>query len=130
MTAPFRILVTGSRHCTDEQGLYVEDVLTRTAAPVLAASIRVIVVHGKCPKGGVDLVAHRWAEATDGATPEPVEADWARYGRRAGPIRNSWMVERRANICLGFPAADSVGSWDGLKQAARAGIRGEVWPLR
>lgn len=131
MTAPFRILVTGSRHCTDEQAELVAACLEGVVRGewVHTGKRPVVVVHGRCPYGGVDLAAHRWAERFDGATPEPVPADWSRHGKAAGVIRNGEMVSHGADICLAFPAKDSRGTWDCIRKVADAGIRVHIEPL-
>ncbi len=131
MGEPLRILVTGSRHCTEDEAEFVarkihavvsRDQMTNGSRPV-------IIVHGKCPNGGVDLAAHKWAEINDDMEPEPHPADWEPYGRAAGPIRNGEMVATRPEVCLAFPAPGSRGTWDCVRQAADAGIPVEVWPL-
>ncbi len=131
MAESYRILVTGSRNCTEDQAVFVaakiqdevvRDRLKNGARPV-------VVVHGKCPYGGVDLAAHKWAEIGDGMEPEPHPADWGAHGRAAGPIRNGEMVATRPDVCLAFPAKGSRGTWDCVRQAADAGIPIQVWPL-
>ncbi len=130
MTAPFRILVPGTRYRTDERAEHVRHRLARAAAAALGAGVQVIVRHGKCPNGGVDKIAHDWAEATPGATAEPMPADWDRHGLAAGPIRNSEMVALGAEVCEAFPAPGSRGTWDCIRRAADAGIPVQVWPLQ
>lgn len=129
MNGAVRVLLTGSRDCTEAEDRYVCATLDRVCGPWLAAGIKVIVVEGECPYGGVDRVGRRWAEATAGAEPEPHPADWSRHGKAAGMIRNGEMVEQGARICLAFPAVTSRGTWDCLQKAAKAGIPGRVYPL-
>lgn len=126
---PWRFLVTGSRHCTDEHARLVCEVLDRAAVPARLAKRPIVVVHGRCPKGGVDLVAHRWAENAPDADPEPHPANWDLYGKAAGMIRNGEMVDLGADRCFGFPAPDSRGTWDCIHKAAKAGIVVEIHPL-
>lgn len=125
-----RILVTGARTTTPENDQYVASVLRFIAAPILAGGGQVVVVEGRCPKGGVDRAAQKWAEATPGVVDKPYPADWSTHGKAAGMIRNAEMVAAGADICLAFPGPDSVGTWDCLKKAAAAGIIGRVYPLR
>jgi len=124
-----RILVTGARTCTEAQKLIVVTALDAMAMALLLGFDELTIVHGKCKTGGVDLVAHVWAEQRPHATPEAHPADWQRYGRKAGMIRNAEMVESDALLCLGFPGRDSVGTWDCLRKAAKAGIPTHVYPL-
>jgi len=51
-------------------------------------------------------------------------APWS-IGRRAGPLRNSAIVAI-ADRVVAFPAGDSVGTLDTLRQARAAGIPFEV----
>lgn len=124
-----RVLVTGSRETTDEQDAFVARTLARVCSDALGTGRRVVVIEGRCHKGGVDRAAQRWAETTPGVENEGYPADWNRYGKRAGMIRNGEMVATGADICIAFPGDESVGTWDCLKQAAKAGIPGRVYPL-
>lgn len=125
-----RIIVTGSRYCSERwQEVFVEQTLNRVLFP-LAASARVVLVVGESPYGGVDMVARRWAERSAGRIAvDPFPADWSR-GSAAGPIRNRQMAEAGAFPCLGFPAGKSSrGTWGMLREAAEAGIPCRVYPL-
>ncbi len=84
-----------------------------------------VLVHGQCPKGGADLWAERWA-LRHGLTVERHPADWDRYGKAAGPRRNTAMVELGADLCVAFPGPGSSGTWDCVRKASDAGIRVEV----
>jgi len=132
MSDPMRILVTGSRTCTTERAItVVESTLTAVLGSLgfQAMERGVIIVHGQCPKGGVDLIAHRWAEGDPDTTPEPHPADWKRHGRAAGPIRNAQMVALGADLCLAFPGPTSTGTWDCIRKAVAAGIPTQIYPL-
>ena len=70
-----------------------------------------VVIHGDAR--GADRCAQSWADAR-GRPVAVFPADWDRYGRRAGPLRNSLMlVEGRPELCVAFPGgagtADMVG---------------------
>lgn len=125
-----RVIVTGTRNAlTPEQVSFIQRKLTTVCGPARSCGAPVVIVHGRCHKGGVDLIAERWAEQTSGVTQEPHPADWNRHGIGAGMIRNTEMVALGAAICLAFPARGSRGTWDCLKKAADAGIPGRVYPL-
>jgi len=85
-----------------------------------------IIVHGACHLGGVDLVAHEWTDRTPGVAVEPYPA--ADFGAwpSCGPRRNSHMVSLGADLCFAFPElrADSrrSGTWDCAMKANAAGI--------
>lgn len=126
----YRILVTGSRDWTDSGRVYTE--LARAAHE--SGAERVVVIHGDA-SSGADLFADTWARAEDRATPAPRPADWARYGKPAGNIRNTQMAEEEdADICLAFQEPcraprckrprphDSHGTADCVAKAVAAGI--------
>lgn len=112
-----RILVTGSRDWTNERAVakglrYALDTKAKPGEPV-------VVVHGKAR--GADEIADGIAKSWGLAT-EPHPAMWGKYQGGAGPIRNTEMVLLGADICLGFPEEDSVGTWDCMRKAAHLGI--------
>ncbi len=108
----YRILITGSRTWTDSGAIY--DALRSRTGPG-----RCVVVHGGA--SGADLMAGAAARAL-GMDVEICAADWARYPRAAGHLRNRAMVERGADICLAFILDESRGATGCAALAARAGI--------
>jgi hypothetical protein len=124
-----RILVTGSRHTTSEDAQLVWQTLD-SCLPFATATTPLVIVHGACPYGGVDLSADQWALQQPYAVPERHPADWDSLGKAAGMARNSLMVSLGANLCLGFPGPGSRGTWDCLKKAVDAGIPTRVFSLR
>lgn len=48
------------------------------------------------------------------------EAQWYRYGRAAGPVRNRRIV-KDSNVMIAFLHADSQGTKNSIKQMAEAG---------
>lgn len=101
MAEPFRLLVTGSRDWSDydvvraEIGQVVTERLAETGDPFT----RIIVVHGGAK--GADLLAAKAArEFRLGQEPHP--ADWQKFGRRGGYVRNELMVSLGADLCLVF----------------------------
>jgi len=69
------------------------------------------VVSGGAP--GVDTSAEQWAER-HGIPVTRFPADWKRYGRRAGPIRNQAMAEYGEAL---------VAVWDGKSRGTKNMIR-------
>lgn len=67
-----------------------------------------IILSGHC--SGVDMLAERYAEK-HGLTVERHPAEWARYGRAAGPIRNEQMVIQ-ADCVIAF--------WDGVSRGTKS----------
>ena len=126
LSRPYRILVTGSREWTDEFAIDREfgSLLRRIGRE---AYPEFVVVHGAAK--GLDTIAANMA-AHYRLRAEAHPADWTTHGKRAGPIRNQAMVDLGADICLAFPTASSVGTWDCVRRANRAGIRVIVVPER
>lgn len=112
-----RILVTGSRAWVDEET--IRHVLIAQSHRLRVCAVDVVIVHGGAR--GADAIADRLAREY-GCQVEVVEADWDRYGKAAGPIRNAEMVSRGAVACLGFPIGVSRGTRHCLALAAAAGI--------
>jgi hypothetical protein len=77
------------------------------------------LVHGAAK--GADTIAASLADHM-GWDVEAFPAEWDRFGRRAGPVRNQLMVDHGADICLVFPLPDSRGTWDCVRRAKAAGI--------
>jgi hypothetical protein len=121
-------LITGSRHATPDDMRLVWQTLD-TCLPFAPAGAPLIIVHGACPQGGVDLAADQWALRQVDAVAERHPADWACLGTAAGAVRNSHMVALGANLCLGFPGPRSRGTWDCLRKATNAGIPTRVFPF-
>lgn len=120
MTAPYRVIVTGSRYWPTPQTVHnaLDDAyLDATSRPF-------IVVHGDCHTGA-DRHAHLWAiaaAATCNVIEEPHPADWARLGKAAGPERNQRMVNAGADLCLAFLLPNSIGTRHTIRLAETAGI--------
>lgn len=120
-----RVLVTGSRQWPRERAVVVRDVIAAAAGGDRDPGC-VTVVHGACQdREGRLLGADRWADLTAerlGYRVERLPADWARFGRGAGMIRNRAMVALGADVCLAFPLGASPGTRGCLREAERAGI--------
>lgn len=121
-----RVLVTGTRDVPNQFSLVT--ILTQLDDWLRLAGGKMTLVHGDCPTG-VDAAAAHWATQHPGVTPEPHPADWDKFGKAAGAIRNSYMVSLGADICLGWPGPGSKGTWDCLKKAVDAGISTYVTAL-
>lgn len=79
---------------------------------------------------GVDHVAGKWARRrrAHGVANVQFKADWKAHGNAAGPIRNQemldWLLaaEAEQKIVLAYPGPESVGTWDMVDRARRAGV--------
>lgn len=119
-----RVICTGSRNW---MGIYGDGRIYQVLNIVLALADvlgeKLTIIHGDCPTGA-DQVVDRWARRRegDGVTVETLPADWRTLGKRAGPVRNKAMVDRGADMCIGFVRGDARGTRITLAMAAEAGI--------
>lgn len=69
---------------------------------------------------GVDSLAYEFAQEHE--TPvEIFEAEWQRYGKGAGPIRNSEMVDK-ADCLIAIWDSESPGTEDAIQKAIGSGL--------
>ncbi|ASZ74860.1 hypothetical protein FDI69_gp043 [Rhodococcus phage Trina] len=111
-----RILITGSREFNN-YGLMLK-VLTHAK---MVSAPDAVLINGAA-KGADTLAYDIWTRVLK-MPAETVPADWDRYNKAAGPIRNRIMVDRGADICLAFPIGTSTGTRDCMKLAEKAGIK-------
>jgi hypothetical protein len=108
----WRVLVTGSRTWTDTTA--IRQGLARVWHP------EAVLVSGACPRGADRLAEACWEHW--GGRVERHPADWRRYPRRAGFVRNLAMVELGADVCLAFIRGQSRGATHCADAARAAGI--------
>lgn len=114
-----RVLVTGSRELTSVTPVYHA---LRLASEQAGGLEHLIVRHGHCPKGA-DAYAHKWCSALPEVTEERRPADWDRYGKAAGFIRNKAMVDEGGiDLVLAFPRGRARGTVDCIDHARAAGL--------
>lgn len=75
-----------------------------------------LILVGDCPSG-VDAWIKRWAEAGDMET-QIFRADWATYGKAAGPIRNGSMISY-AEALVAFPGGRGTANCVSLAEKKR-----------
>lgn len=112
-----RILITGSRTYTDKDNIRNAIISVLDQYDLLPKYCT--LVHGGA--SGADTLAGNIWDSLAGVV-EVHQADWNNYGKKAGTLRNKEMVDKGADICLAFPDENSVGTWDCIKRASRAGI--------
>lgn len=109
-----RVLLTGSRDWPEPR--FIEHVLealwTRLGPFVL--------VHGDAR--GADRIGADYQDMK-GRPSEAHPADWDRYGKRAGFIRNAEMVALGADLCLAFIHNESRGATMCADLAEKNGIK-------
>ncbi len=108
------VVVTGSRNWSDAGAIRAE---------LMRLPVNTAVVHGDAR--GADKLAG--SIARDLNLPViPMPADWGKYGKNAGPIRNQSMIDRHPDLVLAFPLRDSIGTWDCVRKAEAKGIQTRV----
>lgn len=108
-----RVLITGSR----EWEASILAPFLRAAFTTLPTNA--VIVHGGA--AGADTIAGDVAMDM-GFTVERYPADWKRFGRGAGPVRNQAMVDLGADVCFAAPLGKSPGTRDCMRRARQAGI--------
>jgi hypothetical protein len=108
------IIVTGSRKWTRQDRVWL----------ILDSYMPRMVVEGNCPRGA-DLHARQWL-AKMGLPTRSYSADWDRWGKRAGMIRNGrmlrdWCHFPNVRVCA-FPLPDGRGTQDCMEQARALGM--------
>lgn len=111
-----RVIVTGSRNFQDYELMLTTLKGLRVAWP----DAHIVIVHGAYR--GADNLAEAAAVAL-GYETDPNPADWNKHKRGAGPIRNKQMVDKGADLCLGFPVGESAGTYGCMDLAAEADIQ-------
>lgn len=112
-----RILVCGDRYWTDEKlikGILVE--LEEQKGITM-------LIEGEAP--GVDTIARKVCEQIGNIVICPFPAEWDKYGRAAGPIRNKQMlIVGKPDLILAFHdnIDKSKGTKNMIKQAKKAGV--------
>lgn len=117
-----RVLVCGDRHWTDGK------VIHATLDHIHAEKRIDLVIEGGAR--GADRIGRRWAVDT-GVNFIVYEANWYKYGRAAGPIRNTQMlVEGKPDLVVAFhnDIEKSRGTANMLKQAKKAGVKTILFP--
>lgn len=83
------------------------------------------VIHGACR--GADRQGGDVAKGL-GFAVTPYPADWDRYGKGAGPVRNRVMLDARPDLVIAFHDSieTSKGTKDCIEEAQHRGIEVEV----
>lgn len=102
-----RTIIAGSRHFTDYE------LMCKVMANLRWTVTE--VVSGKAP--GADTLGERWASENNIPVKE-FPADWSKFHRAAGPIRNKQMADY-AEACVVFLYPNSRGSINMYEQARK-----------
>lgn len=110
-----RILVCGGRGYNDQRKVF--EVLDKA----LLAFKDVFIIQGGAI--GADTAARRWAEDRS-VQYEEYPADWERYGKRAGYIRNVLMLEAgQPDLVIAFPGGNGTKMMIDLAKKANVNVR-------
>lgn len=106
------LAVVGSRHCVDR-----ERVFALIDAWIAANGRPAQIVSGGA--SGVDAAAELYAQQHC-ISLQVMRAEWARFGRRAGPRRNALIVEAATHV-LALPSRTGRGTQDTIAKARAVG---------
>jgi predicted Rossmann-fold nucleotide-binding protein len=110
-----RVLICGGREYDDRKFLRSRLQVIHTDTPFS------VVITGGAP--GADRLGEEWAKS-QGIPTIRMEANWTRYGKKAGPLRNQWMIDlAKPDFVVAFPG--SRGTQDMIDRAKAAGIPGK-----
>lgn len=113
-----RVLICGGREFDDWQ-LFIETMDTISAELDFDGNQPITIIEGGAK--GADFCARLYAKYC-GWEHLPFPAEWKKYGRAAGSIRNTQMlVEGQPDLVIAFPGGN--GTADMVKQAREAGIQ-------
>lgn len=104
-----RVLVCGGRNYSDWD--YLKFILdaAHKSFPINC------IIHG-CA-AGADSLADRWARENN-VSIERYPADWEKYGKRAGPIRNLEMLSRsHPDMVIAFPGGSGTAHMKRIAEA-------------
>lgn len=102
------VLCCGSRSWTE--WFRIKKTLYRLALPLG----KFTVLHGGA--GGADYWSGKMARLL-GLPVEVMRPNWAKYGKRAGMLRNTQMLERKPNYVIAFWDGVSRGTLDTIQKA-------------
>ena len=116
-----RIIIAGSRQFNDYEKML--KTLDELGIHLINTIDPIEIISGHAP--GADTLGERFAKAYD----YPLKifpADWKKYGRAAGPIRNEQMAkyasEADRGILIAFPIGESKGTRNMIKLAEQYGL--------
>jgi len=114
-----KVLVTGDRNWTDRAAI-------KLWLEVLKEVGYDEVIEGEAR--GADTIAREEAEKLE-LKVDPYPANWDKYGRSAGPIRNREMLDQCPDLVLAFHShllTKSKGTADCVREARKRGIEVKV----
>ena len=110
------IAIVGSRNFTNYN--YMKNSFLKKLENYLY-NTEITIVSGGAP--GADTLAEKIAEEFNLGKPVVFPAEWKKFGKGAGLIRNTKIVEN-TDMMLAFPLAESKGTWDAIRKGKNKGI--------
>ena len=112
------VLVTGSRDWVDRDVIW----------QALDDAVPDLIIHGACPTGADCIAADYCADGYNNASDIPMPAQWSSLASRAGPVRNTWMIDVLKSLrhvghectVMAFPIGKSPGTRDCMRKARTA----------
>ena len=113
----FRVIIAGTRDFNDY------DLLSKHADQMLSnVADEIEIVSGGAK--GADALGERYAQQK-GYSVKRFPADWAKYGRRAGPMRNAEMA-KYADALIAYWDGKSKGTKSMIDLATKEGLKVRV----
>jgi len=112
-----RLLISGGRHYNDHAN--VDRVLTYAWKLAAKRSQTLLIIQGGAD--GADTLAKEWCKR-HGLPCITMDAAWDFFDRKAGPIRNSWMIKFALPTHF-YPFPGNKGTADMTKKAKSAGLK-------
>lgn len=122
-----RIVVSGSRAWPQYAKKQIWDILDEFNSTTFLDFV------GVGDASGVDRFTYEWLQEVAHLPRQVFYADWDRYKKDAGPIRNRAMLKDvNPDFLAAFliPREDCRGTWDCIEAAQELGIRVEPFRLK
>ncbi len=117
-----RIIICGGRHFKDYDRL--ESTMNEVMSKIAPWRDVIEIVSGHCE--GADQLGELYAKKHD-LLCKVFPAQWKKYGKAAGPIRNSEMVkyasEAEMSVVVAFRSPRTKGTNDTVKKATKQGFK-------
>lgn len=112
-----RVLVCGSRTFNDQ---FLFDLAMNGFLDEFEPRASELVIISGLAKGA-DTMAVDWAKKNN-VTYEGYPAQWDKYGRAAGPVRNQQMLDTGVDLVIAFPKGEAKGTRHMMKIAKEKGV--------